>query len=93
MRATASSPAAIGPSTRCGSRRATGCGACDITPEDNPYEAGLGFAVRLDKTDDFVGRDALAAVKASGAGPPAALPRARRPPRGHPRLRAGAGRR
>ena len=31
----------------------------DITPEDSPFEAGLGFAVRLDK--DFVGREALVA--------------------------------
>jgi 4-methylaminobutanoate oxidase (formaldehyde-forming) len=31
----------------------------DITPEETPYEAGLGFAVRLDKATDFVGRDAL----------------------------------
>ena len=30
----------------------------DITPEDSPFEAGLGFAVKLDK-DDFIGRDAL----------------------------------
>ncbi|WP_346074093.1 FAD-dependent oxidoreductase [Saccharopolyspora thermophila] len=30
----------------------------DMTPEHNPYEAGLGFAVRLDK-GDFVGRSAL----------------------------------
>ncbi len=30
----------------------------DISPEDTPYEAGLGFAVKLDK-GDFVGRDAL----------------------------------
>ena len=30
----------------------------DITPEDTPYEAGLGFAVKPDK-GDFVGRDAL----------------------------------
>ena len=30
----------------------------DITPEDTPFEAGLGFAVKLDK-DDFIGRDAL----------------------------------
>ncbi|WP_336204812.1 GcvT family protein [Nonomuraea sp. LPB2021202275-12-8] len=29
----------------------------DMTPEHNPYEAGLAFAVRKDK--DFVGRDAL----------------------------------
>jgi glycine cleavage system aminomethyltransferase T/glycine/D-amino acid oxidase-like deaminating enzyme len=34
----------------------------DITPEDTPYEAGLGFAVKLDK-GDFIGRDALAAAQ------------------------------
>ena len=34
----------------------------DITPEDTPYEAGLGFAVKLDK-GDFVGRDALLAAQ------------------------------
>ena len=33
----------------------------DITPEDTPYEAGLGFAVKPDK-GDFVGRDALVAA-------------------------------
>jgi glycine cleavage system T protein len=33
----------------------------DITPEDTPFEAGLGFAVKLEK-GDFVGRDALAAA-------------------------------
>src|SRR4029453_5434396 len=38
----------------------------DITPEENPDEAGLGFAVRLDKPGGFVGRDALAAVKEAG---------------------------
>ena len=30
----------------------------DITPEDTPFEAGLGFAIKLDK-GDFVGRDAV----------------------------------
>jgi glycine cleavage system aminomethyltransferase T/glycine/D-amino acid oxidase-like deaminating enzyme len=30
----------------------------DITPDETPYEAGLGFAVKLDKAD-FIGRDAL----------------------------------
>ena len=35
----------------------------DITPEDTPFEAGLGFAVKLDK-GDFVGREALAAADA-----------------------------
>jgi glycine cleavage system aminomethyltransferase T/glycine/D-amino acid oxidase-like deaminating enzyme len=34
----------------------------DITPEDTPYEAGLAFAVKLDK-GDFVGRDALLAKR------------------------------
>jgi glycine cleavage system aminomethyltransferase T/glycine/D-amino acid oxidase-like deaminating enzyme len=38
----------------------------DITPEETPYEAGLGFAVRLDKGVDFLGRDALVAAKATG---------------------------
>jgi glycine cleavage system aminomethyltransferase T/glycine/D-amino acid oxidase-like deaminating enzyme len=38
----------------------------DITPEENPYEAGLGFAVRLDKPGGFVGRDALAEIKQRG---------------------------
>ncbi len=37
----------------------------DITPEETPYDAGLGFAVALDK-GDFVGRDALVAAKAAG---------------------------
>jgi glycine cleavage system aminomethyltransferase T/glycine/D-amino acid oxidase-like deaminating enzyme len=37
----------------------------DMTEEDDPYEAGLGFTVRLGK-GDFVGRDALAARKAAG---------------------------
>ena len=33
----------------------------DISPDDTPYEAGLGFAVKLDK-GDFIGRDALLAA-------------------------------
>jgi 4-methylaminobutanoate oxidase (formaldehyde-forming) len=37
----------------------------DITPDDNPYEAGLGFAVKLDK-GDFIGREALLRVKQEG---------------------------
>jgi glycine cleavage system aminomethyltransferase T/glycine/D-amino acid oxidase-like deaminating enzyme len=32
----------------------------DVTPDETPYEAGLGFAVKLDKSD-FLGRDALVA--------------------------------
>jgi 4-methylaminobutanoate oxidase (formaldehyde-forming) len=38
----------------------------DITPEESPYEAGLGFAVRLENGGDFVGREALVAAKAAG---------------------------
>jgi 4-methylaminobutanoate oxidase (formaldehyde-forming) len=34
----------------------------DITPEDNPYEAGLGFAVRLNKSGAFIGQEALLAA-------------------------------
>lgn len=39
--------------------------SADITPEHNPYEAGLGFCVKLGK-GDFIGRDALRAAKARG---------------------------
>lgn len=37
----------------------------DITPEENPYEAGLGFCVRLDK-GEFIGREALIQAKDQG---------------------------
>jgi 4-methylaminobutanoate oxidase (formaldehyde-forming) len=40
--------------------------SADITPEETPFEAGLGFAARLDKGADFLGRDALVAAKATG---------------------------
>ena len=33
---------------------------------DNPIEAGLGFAVKLDKPGGFIGRDVLVAIKARG---------------------------
>jgi 4-methylaminobutanoate oxidase (formaldehyde-forming) len=36
----------------------------DITPDDTPFEAGLGFAVKLDK-GDFIGRAALIRQRAS----------------------------
>lgn len=36
----------------------------DIDNTDSPYEAGLGFAVALDKPGGFIGRDAAAAVHA-----------------------------
>jgi glycine cleavage system aminomethyltransferase T/glycine/D-amino acid oxidase-like deaminating enzyme len=34
----------------------------DITPDDTPWEAGLGFAVKLDK-GEFIGREALVAAR------------------------------
>jgi glycine cleavage system aminomethyltransferase T/glycine/D-amino acid oxidase-like deaminating enzyme len=37
----------------------------DISPDNNPYEAGLGFAVALDK-GDFIGRDALSKISKRG---------------------------
>jgi 4-methylaminobutanoate oxidase (formaldehyde-forming) len=37
----------------------------DITPDYNPYEAGLGFCVAADK-GEFLAREALSAVKAAG---------------------------
>jgi 4-methylaminobutanoate oxidase (formaldehyde-forming) len=38
----------------------------DITGEDTPLEAGLGFAVRFDKNQPFIGRDALLGQKEAG---------------------------
>jgi 4-methylaminobutanoate oxidase (formaldehyde-forming) len=37
----------------------------DITPDDTPFEAGLGFAVKLDK-DDFIGKSALLKQRQEG---------------------------
>jgi 4-methylaminobutanoate oxidase (formaldehyde-forming) len=37
----------------------------DVTPMENPYAAGLGFCVDLDK-GDFIGKQALLKVKAEG---------------------------
>jgi len=37
----------------------------DLTPAENPYEAGLGFCVRPQK-GEFIGREALLRVKAEG---------------------------
>src|SRR5260370_8402496 len=39
--------------------------SADIHSEYNPYEAGLGFAVKLQK-GDFIGRAALERIKAEG---------------------------
>jgi len=38
----------------------------DITDEDTPFEAGLGFAVKLDKPGGFIGREALLRQKQAG---------------------------
>jgi glycine cleavage system aminomethyltransferase T/glycine/D-amino acid oxidase-like deaminating enzyme len=35
----------------------------DISPGENPYEAGLGFAVKLNKKEDFIGRKKLVDIK------------------------------
>ena len=38
----------------------------DIGPDENPFEAGLGFCVALDGDRDFVGREAVAAAREAG---------------------------
>ncbi len=40
----------------------------DITDEDTPLEAGLGFACAFDKNQPFIGRDALLRQKETGIG-------------------------
>ncbi len=37
--------------------------AADITPNDTPFQAGLGWAVKLKGTKDFIGRTALEAAQ------------------------------
>ncbi len=38
----------------------------ELSPDLNAYEAGLGFAVKLDKSGGFAGRDALAKTRVEG---------------------------
>jgi 4-methylaminobutanoate oxidase (formaldehyde-forming) len=38
----------------------------DVTPDETPYEAGLDFAVKLEKEGGFIGRDALADARERG---------------------------
>ncbi|HEV2950478.1 MAG TPA: aminomethyltransferase family protein, partial [Actinomycetota bacterium] len=38
----------------------------DLTPDDSPLEAGLGFAVAFDKDADFMGRDAVQRLRDEG---------------------------
>ncbi len=40
--------------------------SADITPDYTPFEAGLGFAVALNKPADFIGKQALIEAKAKG---------------------------
>jgi len=44
-------------------RRAWGA---ELGPDETPWEAGLGYAVALDKAQDFIGRDALLRQRADG---------------------------
>jgi len=37
----------------------------ELSPDETPWEAGLGFAVKMDKQAPFIGRDALVARPAS----------------------------
>jgi aminomethyltransferase len=67
----------------------------ELDPDTTPYEAGLGRVVRLDKPDDFVGRQALAARAAEGPRRTliGLLARSRRVPRhGYPVLSAAGDR-
>jgi 4-methylaminobutanoate oxidase (formaldehyde-forming) len=38
----------------------------DVTPDETPYEGGVGFCVKLDKDGGFVGREALSDAKERG---------------------------
>jgi glycine cleavage system aminomethyltransferase T/glycine/D-amino acid oxidase-like deaminating enzyme len=38
----------------------------DITPDETPYEGGVGFCVKLDKEERFIGHDALAEAQEDG---------------------------
>ncbi len=38
----------------------------DITLDENPYEVGLGWLVNFEQEADFIGKDALAKIKADG---------------------------
>jgi 4-methylaminobutanoate oxidase (formaldehyde-forming) len=38
--------------------------ARELTPDDTPWQAGLGWAVKLDKPGGFIGREALVSAKA-----------------------------
>jgi 4-methylaminobutanoate oxidase (formaldehyde-forming) len=51
-------------------RRAWGA---ELSPDETPFDAGLGFTVKLEKADSFIGRDAL--LRQREHGPPKQLVR------------------
>ena len=65
----------------------------DITPDETPYEGGVGFCVKLDKEGGFIGREALVDGEGSRPADAALLPDPRRPALGRARQRAGPDRR
>ena len=65
----------------------------DITPDETPYEGGVGFCVKLDKEGGFIGREALVEAERARSAHAALLPGARRPALGRARQRAGPHRR
>jgi glycine cleavage system aminomethyltransferase T/glycine/D-amino acid oxidase-like deaminating enzyme len=40
----------------------------ELSPDETPWEAGLGFAVKMDKAETFIGRDALVKQRETGPG-------------------------
>jgi len=44
----------------CASKPAAAAWGAELGPDETPFEANLMFAVKLDKTSDFIGRDATA---------------------------------
>ena len=65
----------------------------DITPDETPYEGGVGFCVKLDKEGGFIGREALVERARARPADAARLPDPGRPALGRARQRAGAVRR
>ena len=45
----------------------------ELTPDDTPFQAGLGWAVKLDKPGGFIGQKALVEAKGQAAGAPPGL--------------------
>ena len=58
-------------------RRAWGA---ELSPDETPWEAGLGYAVKMDKPAAFVGRDALARSRPRASGSASSCSRSTIPP-------------